>query len=232
MDDTVWQEYYKDLVTYTPSHYTLPKTAIGQRFLDTLAKLLHGIVDRHHNSEKFLIFVLVILQRDHQYTKSQDINRVITDRLDQWDKGDYRSLVQQTTRHMQYYLHHHRGNQTMDEIHNHFQSLVNKGEIRTACRYISERETSSVLQPDETDARHPERTVETSLQMLHPEPDPLHRDTTHFPDYNHTTLPDLVPVCISDDIVKEVAARLGGCAGLGGTDSTSESASCRLRADR
>jgi hypothetical protein len=87
IDDRVWQTYYKQLMVYQPSHYQLPKNTIGTRFLNFLSSLLDGIVSRRHNSEKMLVFIMVILQRKPSIKSNKEANAYIASKLDQWEEG-------------------------------------------------------------------------------------------------------------------------------------------------
>ena len=62
-DDQLWQSYYNRLAKLPQVHYELPSGQVGARFLNTLASLTNGIVKREHNSEKMLLFAMVILPR-------------------------------------------------------------------------------------------------------------------------------------------------------------------------
>ena len=219
IDDLVWQNYYKLLVTYTPSQYTVPRNSLGQRFLDTLSGLITGIVHRQHNSEKLLVFILVMLQRRTSITRNQDIAAHLAWKLTLWDRSDYHLLVEETIRDMHSFLKKRRGDSSAEERIQHFQRLLHKGEVRRACRFIAERETGGVLQPTDLDTKSGDKTVADVLEELHPAPDPEHRHTAHFPNYVNKSLPNFVPLALSHTVIKQVASRLHGAAGLGGTDA-------------
>jgi hypothetical protein len=62
-DDTTWQDYWKRLIVFPGQTYNLPKGKVGKRFLFTLASILDGVKIRKWNSEVFLVFCMVVLQR-------------------------------------------------------------------------------------------------------------------------------------------------------------------------
>ena len=92
-----------------------------------------------------------------------------------------------------------------------------RGKLRSAVRWITERETGGVLQPGE----RCEKTGDRLLEMLcakHPEA----RMPTAACLTSYTRCPpELTPVGITDDMVTAVAWRLSGGAGPGGNDSVS-----------
>ena len=59
---------------------------------------------RRWNSERFIVFQTVILQRDFHVTASHTIRRRIKKRLDAWDDGIHRMLVDQMLRTYVQYL--------------------------------------------------------------------------------------------------------------------------------
>ncbi len=94
-DDALWQNYYRTLIQYHPNHYEVP-TRYAKRFVSTLASLLHGIITRAHNSEKFLLFPMVILQKTKHVKRHRDVTKLVSHQLDCWDNQQYQMLVQQT----------------------------------------------------------------------------------------------------------------------------------------
>ena len=62
--------------------YDVPSGKVGRRFVGTLGEELKGVQDRRWNSERFIFFQTVILQRAHHVTASQAIRRQIEKRLD------------------------------------------------------------------------------------------------------------------------------------------------------
>ena len=88
-DDAVWQERWKKLVGLPAQRYQAPGGAVGRRFVRNLTQELLGIRSRKWNSEKFTVFIMVILQKSKQATKSGDIKRRVGHRLDAWEQGKF-----------------------------------------------------------------------------------------------------------------------------------------------
>ena len=72
--------------------------------MNALADELRGIHDRRWNSERFIVFQTVTLQRARHVTASRDIRRRIERRLDAWEAGRYKMLVEDTLRSSTQYL--------------------------------------------------------------------------------------------------------------------------------
>ena len=63
-----------------------------------------GIRDRRWNSERFIVFQTVTLQRARHVTASRDIQRQIEKLLDAWEAGIFKMLVEDTLRSSTQYL--------------------------------------------------------------------------------------------------------------------------------
>ena len=98
-----------------------------------------------------------------------------------------------------------------------YQSLVLCGKLRTAVRWITEREMGGFLQPGYRCMKTGDRVMEV-LRAKHPEArTPTAASLDSYPERPL----DLTPVDITKDTVTAVAGRLLGGAGPGGTDLVS-----------
>ena len=98
-----------------------------------------------------------------------------------------------------------------------YHSLVLRGKLRLAVRWITERDTDRVLQPGDRCEKTGDRVLEV-LRAKHPEA----RTPTEVFLTIYTGRPqEITPADITDDTVTAVAGRLSGGAGPGGTDSVS-----------
>ena len=96
-----------------------------------------------------------------------------------------------------------------------FHRLMLLGKMRTSVRWVSEQETVGVIQPKELCTQTRERVMEV-LRTKHPDArPPTVSSLDTYPDRS----PELVPKDITNNVVTEVARRLSGGSGLGGTDS-------------
>jgi hypothetical protein len=72
-DNAIWQERWQQLVSF-PSHaYDVPSGAVGKRFVEKVGEELKGIVTHKWNSKQFLVFQVVILQRNRNVKRSRDV---------------------------------------------------------------------------------------------------------------------------------------------------------------
>jgi hypothetical protein len=76
-DDPMWQNYWERLVVYPFKTYSIPTGAVGKRFIRELAQLLDDTIKRKCNSEQFITFQMVILQRVSGVNHFRDIKRTI-----------------------------------------------------------------------------------------------------------------------------------------------------------
>ena len=209
--ETCWM--YDQVVSHPHSLYSPPlKGPIGRRFIYGLRDEWKKCRERKTNSETPLIYTACILRKDRGVTGARAIKRRIERRLDQWERGEIASLVQDvvtTARQGQ-------GGKTRgddDEVARRFASMVNSGKMRAAVRMATDREGGGPLQPWDIDAK----TGKTVLEVLrdkHPEmmiPDVTAPGWLSFESYDD--VPAEMMVDCDQEIVQGVAGKLRGGAG-------------------
>ena len=72
-DNGAWQEWWRDLAVMPSRQYESPIRKVGRRFVNALVGELRGVRDGRWNSERFIIFQTVTLQRARHVTASRDI---------------------------------------------------------------------------------------------------------------------------------------------------------------
>ena len=175
------------------------------------------MLDRRWNSERFIVFQTVTLQRACHVTASRDIQRRIEKRLVPWEAGQFSMLVDDTLRSSTQYLTSVRREETAEHRAKTFHGLVLRGKLRTAMSWVTERKKGGVLQPDDSCTKTAERVMEV-LYTKHPDARP---SLAACLDTYADNPPEMVPVDITDDVVSAVAGRLSGGEGPGGTDLVS-----------
>ena len=90
------QKRWRTLAVMPARRYDAPSGRVGRRFMYTLAVELTGVRPRHWNTERFIVFKTVILQRSRQVTRSGAIRRRIDCRLDAWESGEFGILAEDT----------------------------------------------------------------------------------------------------------------------------------------
>ena len=195
--------------------YDVPSGKVGRRFVRMLGAKMQRVRDRRWNSERFIVFQTVILQQARHVTASHAIRGRIEKRLDAWGAGKHAMLVGDTLRSCEEYLTAAWREETAEHRAQIYHSLVLCGKLRSAVRWITERETGGVLQPCDRCKKTGDRVLEV-LCAKHLEAwTPIAACLTSYT----VRPPELSPVDITDDTVTAVAGRLLGGAGPGGTDS-------------
>ena len=95
---------------------------------------IKGVRDRLWNSEHFIVFLTVILQRARHVTASQSICQSIGKRLDAWAEGKHSMMLEYTLRACREYLAIARREETAEHQAQTYHSLVLRGKLRTAVR--------------------------------------------------------------------------------------------------
>ena len=103
--------------------------------------------ERSWDAERFILFQIVILQRACHVTEFQVIRCRIRKRLDAWDAGQHRILVDEIYCTYDQYLPTAHRDKSKDQQENTFYSLVLRGELQTAVLWRTEQERGGVMQP-------------------------------------------------------------------------------------
>ena len=144
-EDGLWQGWWRDLAVMPPRRYEAPSGKVGRRFVNALVGELRGIRDWRWNSERFIVFQPLTLQRARHVTESRDIRHRIENRLDAWEAGRYGMLVEDTLRSSTQYFTAVCREETAEHRAKTFHGLVLRGKLRTAMRWITECEKGGIL---------------------------------------------------------------------------------------
>ena len=216
-EDVDWQERWRKVVGLPPQRYNVPNGKIGGLFVKTVAEELQGVTERRWNSERFIVFQSVILQRSREVKKAKDIRRRIEGRLRDWREKKYDMLVQDTVRTSLSLIQDIKGGMTEEQIGKRFTKMVLEGKIRQAVRFVTERGQGGALSADDR-VKGKDGTESTVLEvLLSKHPDSVEPEDEVFEEYPVT--PEMVSLDITGDTVTKVATRLSGAAGPGGVDS-------------
>ena len=121
---------------------------------------LKGVRDRLWNSERFIVFQTVILQQALHVTAYQAIRQSIGKRLDAWAEGKHSMLVEDTLQACGEYLTVTRREETAEHRAHTYHSLVLRGKLRTAVRWITKREMGVVQHPGDQCMHTGDRVME------------------------------------------------------------------------
>ena len=87
--------------------------------------------------------------------------------MDAWGEGKHAMLVEDTLRACREYLTLARREETAEHRAQTYHSLLLRGKLQTAVRWITERETGGVLQPGDRCTKTGDRVTEV-LRTKHP----------------------------------------------------------------
>jgi hypothetical protein len=177
-----------------------------------ISDIVEGIFSREWNSKMWIVFPMVILQCTRDVKGAKEIRSRLTRRMNDWRDGNFLALVQETERDMKTYLSSKRNGTTPEQRAKIFNQKMERGELRSAVRFMTEMEVGSVMNADDIDEKTG-LSVAESLAFKHPEAKTL--DVRNLPTYNE--LPQLTALDITKDTVEHIASRLSRAAGPGGS---------------
>ena len=79
-----------------PAPYAAPQGRVGRRFVALLTADFTGARLRQWNSERPLVFALVVLQRAPGVIRARDIRRRLENRMTLWEERQHAGLVDDT----------------------------------------------------------------------------------------------------------------------------------------
>jgi hypothetical protein len=204
---------YDNVVSWPhPLYDPLLKGLIGKWFVRGLTAEWVEVRERGRNSEQALIYTDCILRKESGITSAGAIKRRIERRLDQWDRGEIATLVQDIVTTVRQ-GHEERRTGDDDEITRRFDSMVASGKTRPSVRMATDHSRGGPLQPGDTDAKSGKKVLKV-LRDKHPEmmvPDLADPEWLSFEGYDD--LPDKMFIDCDEGIVQEVAGKLSGGAG-------------------
>ena len=217
-DDEIWQKRWLRAVQLQPSLYNLPNSAIAKVFLAALTRELHGVRSRTWNSERPMLFALVILQKSPQARHAKDIRRRISQRLSLWNEGRFDALINDIEEDQRNRPRNLKPADDMTDIRRFNQCFLS-GRTSQAVRNFIDPSDTAVLLPD--DPIDESTTVLDALKTKHPD---QRSNIINLADADRPTfepypdLPSYIPVDITSDTVADVATHLSGGAGPSGVD--------------
>ncbi len=212
-DRRLWLE----IVSLRGKQYALPGGRVGMRFVNMLAAEIESCTAGRQSAEREFLFTSLILQRDKMVKKARDIRPMIARRLDMWESGKHRELLQEAKR-CDHQLKEAQVTMTREHVERVFNRLMLLGRVRGAMRWLLDRGNGGVLDAEsEAHGKHGGlgRTVFEVLQEKHP--------AQRAPDRSAflpcDDLPPLEYVDITSVHIENVARSLRGSAGPSGTDA-------------
>ena len=143
------------------------KRRVGKRFPTVLADEFERCRSRLGNSERILVFLSIVLQSTKEVRRSGDICSQFTWRMDAWNKGKYKMLVQDTKRTLESQLSVRRHTSSTETIQKIFHQKVLWGDIRGTTHFLTECKRGRVVLPTDLCSKTQQPALEV-LKGKHP----------------------------------------------------------------
>jgi hypothetical protein len=212
--DDQWGKIWEKLTKLRGKLYTLPGGAIAKRFISLYESEINAFVDGKRNSEAFVCFPSLILQKDKNFKKTKDIRNLLKRRMIMWEKGQYDELLKEAE-HCDRKLPQSSGRMNADQEAKIFSNLIMQGKLREAVRFITDRQGGGVMDPEQDAGKPAGKSVFEVLLSKHPE--------QRIPEENDfiecDELPPLINIELTGSHVEQAAKKLSGGAGISGFDS-------------
>ena len=225
--DSAWFKRWETATRLSFRRYHLPGGRIGKKFVETLAGEVDLVAEKKTVSERLIVFQVLILQRDALVKKSSDVRRLIERRLHMWEEGLYDALLHDAERCDKACgrgNEERRRQQAKQHTERVFHRLMIEGKVRSAVRWITERERGGLLRATDittaanSQAQKVEMPVMEALRLKHPAPG--NTESSHEAFLPYPEPPPMVDLDITGAHVMHVARWLRGGAGPGGSDSS------------
>ena len=197
-----------------PQRYDVPSGKVGRLFISALTRELNGVIERSWNAEKFIVFSSVILQRSPDAKRARDIRRRIENRLEAWAQNKFDMLVQDTVRTSKSLISRKKRGMSEEQVSKTYTRLVLQGKLRSAVRFVTERDQGGLLDGDDIDVKSG-LPVHQVLESKHP--DAMIPEIGALEHYD--SVPEMLDLDVTCDTVETVSKKMAGAAGTGGTDA-------------
>ena len=79
-----WGQLWLRIISIKNSHYNLPNGSVGRDFVGLLSGEVNLLVQGSISSERVIVFLTVILQRDPMVKRNADVRRLLHRRMEDW----------------------------------------------------------------------------------------------------------------------------------------------------
>ena len=214
--DDIWSKRWQKIVSTKWRHYNLPNGTVAKELIDLLA---HEVTQLHSGatrSERLIVFLGLMLHRDEMVKKGQDIRRLLARRIQEWKSEKHAELMQDFERCTKHKLIHHNIKSCEQHTYKVFSNLMLKGQVRSAVRWLTERQSKGGVLDPSSCVDNTQKTVFDILKEKHPEPSQS-CPQAFLPS---TNLPTLTDLDITSAHIAAAAKRIEGSAGPGGSTAT------------
>ena len=149
MED-VWCRRWAWVVHFKSQQYNLPGGAIGREFVSQLPDEISRLATGEEKSEWFVVFMVVMLQRDAMVKMGADVRHLVKRRMAAWRESRIDELIQDAERCPQQLPRPQQGKQDDEHMIRVFTRLMLRGQVRSAFRWMTNRASSGgTLDPSE-----------------------------------------------------------------------------------
>ena len=158
------------LLPFSHQLYSVPRHRLSNDFVNKFADLIDGLGPdrREHNSELLQLFILLMLYKVPHCKRSKDVKILLRRRLERWE--DPSQLAAMVSEAEQVFIHRQSNLQkdlTDDNLAKTYASMCERGDVKKALRWLTDRDGGSVLSPDDIDSKS-EKSVEEVLLEKYP----------------------------------------------------------------
>ena len=205
----------------------MPSGAIGKQFVRELTRLFNAYAQATALElvalEAIMVASCLLLQKQHESSKSKDHKLALERRLRAWQDGDVEGLMREGRTIQKQLKSRAPMNLTAEEQDSRnakvFAKLVFEGKIHSALRYLSDNHGGGVLFLDERPDPASDRSVRDVLREKHPEKREASLDALVT---NSELPPEVHPVLfepLTAASIRSAALRTAGSAGPSGIDA-------------
>ena len=96
--DSEIRKIWWDVTALRGKQCALPGGGVGTRFVNLLAEEIERCAAQRQSSEREFVLTALVLQRDKMVRKAKDIRPLLTRRMDMWEAGQLKELLQEAQR--------------------------------------------------------------------------------------------------------------------------------------
>ena len=154
-DNKLWLRRWLRVVACDLKLWEVPRRCnLGKRFVNLLANEFKGVRLRQWNSERVIVFAAVILNRRSNVKEAKEIKKVIQQRLDMWEAGQFTALCNEVMKGAESVAPFctagdWKEDGVSENVAARYNSMVLSGKIRSAVRFATERGQGGPYSPDD-----------------------------------------------------------------------------------
>ena len=145
--EDIWGVRWLKAVRLKCQHYDLPGGAVGREFVSLLSEEMSSLSRGEAKSERLIVFLVVMLQRDGLVKKGSDVRRLLKRRIDAWREDMFEELLHEAERCAHQLHKPQRGKADEEHTIRIFTRLMMRGRVRAAVRWMTERVSSGGILP-------------------------------------------------------------------------------------